>query len=350
MTRHIKKEVTIGDVTIGGNHPVAVQTMLSKPADDVMANVAQAQSIEQAGCDILRVSVPTLKNVELIPALKEAVTIPIVADIHFDWRIAAAAAEAGADKIRINPGNIGSNDKIKKVVDSCHTHNVPIRIGINSGSIEKEVYEKHGGATPQAMVESATNNVRLLEQFGFTDIVISLKSSDVAVTMDAFELLNKTCDYPLHLGITEAGTYHLGIVKSAMGIGGLLMQGIGDTIRVSLTDEPEKEIEAGLDILRAAGHEVPGPEVISCPTCGRTKIPVADLALEVERRLAGYSHPIKVAVMGCVVNGPGEAKDADIGIAGGDGRAVLFAGGKQLRVIEENFVDELIKEIDNLEL
>ena len=285
MERQLKREVKIGNVTIGGTNPVAVQTMLNVPIRDVEGNVAQAKRVAALGCQILRASVPTLEDVRIVEAIKNAVDIPFVADIHFDYRIALACVEAGADKIRINPGNIGSDENVRAVARACNAKNIPIRIGVNAGSLEKEILARYGAPTPEAMVESAMYHVRLLQKYDFDNIVISIKSSNVPRMMAAYRLLSQQCDYPLHVGVTEAGTYRMGLIKSGMGIGGLLLDGIGDTIRVSLTDEPEKEVLAGLDILRAAGHKVPGPEIISCPTCGRTNIPVANIAQQVEDEL-----------------------------------------------------------------
>lgn len=348
MRRKETRRVLVGRVPLGGDAPVAVQSMLSRPAADVEGNVAQAIRLEDAGCDIIRVSVPYMEDVRLVSAIKAACGLPLVADIHFDWRIALACVEAGIDKIRINPGNIGGSDRVKAVADACKAAGVPIRIGVNGGSLEKALLEKYGSPTPEALVESALGHVRLLEEQNFGDIVISIKSSHVPTMVAAYRLLSEQCDYPLHLGVTEAGTWRMGLVKNAMGIGSLLMDGIGDTLRVSLTDEPEKEVQAGHDILRAAGYPVPGPEVISCPTCGRTNIPVAEIADEVERRLQGCEKTIKVAVMGCVVNGLGEGREADIGIAGGKDSAVLFVKGQQVRTLRGNYVDELIAEIEKL--
>ena len=290
--RRSAKVVTIGNVKIGGEYPVAVQSMLNVPIDDTEGNVRQAKRLEEEGCQIVRVTVPSAKDAAVVRALKQAVSMPIVADIHFDYRAALACVEEGVDKIRINPGNIGADERVREVAQACRSHGIPIRIGVNGGSLEKEILAKHGGVTPQAMVESAMYHVRLLEKHDFDDIVISIKSSNVPIMMQAYRLLAAECDYPLHIGVTEAGTYRMGLIKSAMGIGGLLMEGIGDTIRVSLTDEPEKEIRAGFDILRAAGHFVPGPEVISCPTCGRTNIDVAGIASEVEEPLRGCNKQI----------------------------------------------------------
>lgn len=346
--RRSAKVVTIGNVKIGGEYPVAVQSMMNVLIDDIEGNVRQAKRLEEEGCQIVRVTVPSAKDAAVVRALKQAVSMPIVADIHFDYRAALACVEEGVDKIRINPGNIGADERVREVAQACRSHGIPIRIGVNGGSLEKEILAKHGGVTPQAMVESAMYHVRLLEKHEFDDIVISIKSSNVPIMMQAYRLLAAECDYPLHIGVTEAGTYRMGLIKSAMGIGGLLMEGIGDTIRVSLTDEPEKEIRAGFDILRAAGHFVPGPEVISCPTCGRTNIDVAGIASEVEERLRGCNKQIKVAVMGCVVNGPGEAKGADIGIAGGKDCAMLFIKGEQVRMLRGDIVGQLCEEVQKL--
>ena len=346
--RQIKREVKVGNLVLGGNHPVAVQTMLNAPARDIEANVQQAVRVAKAGCQILRFSVPTMEDVALIEAIKKQVDIPLVADIHFDYRIALECVSAGIDKVRINPGNIGDDDRVKQVVQACKTKGIPIRIGVNAGSLEKEVLAKYGAPVPQALVESAMNHVRLLEKHDFEDIVISIKSSNVRTMMESYRLLSEQCNYPLHIGVTEAGTYRMGLIKSGMGIGGLLLEGIGDTLRVSLTDEPEREIEAGFDILRAAGHAVNGPEIISCPTCGRTNIQVAEIANEVERRLKGYKKPVKVAVMGCVVNGPGEAREADIGIAGGKDEALLFIRGEKIRMLRGDIVGQLVKEVYKL--
>ncbi len=350
MERQLKREVKIGSVTIGGTNPVAVQTMLNVPIRDVEGNVAQAKRVAALGCQILRASVPTLADVRIVEAIKNAVDIPFVADIHFDYRIALACVEAGADKIRINPGNIGSDENVRAVARACNAKNIPIRIGVNAGSLEKEILARYGAPTPEAMVESAMYHVRLLEKHDFNNIVISIKSSNVPRMMAAYRLLSQQCDYPLHVGVTEAGTYRMGLIKSGMGIGGLLLDGIGDTIRVSLTDEPEKEVLAGLDILRAAGHKVPGPEIISCPTCGRTNIPVASIAQQVEEELRrrGFNRSIKIAVMGCVVNGPGEAREADIGIAGGKDEALLFIKGERIRMLRGDIVGQLVDEVCRL--
>lgn len=347
--RQLKREVKVGNLVLGGNHPIAVQTMLNVPSKDIEKNVEQAVKVAQAGCQILRFSVPTLEDVALIQAIKKQVDIPLVADIHFDYRIALECVAAGIDKVRINPGNIGDSDRIKQVVQACQAKNIPIRIGVNAGSLEKEVLAKYGAPVPQALVESAINHVRLLEKHDFNNIILSIKSSNVKTMMESYQLLSQQCDYPLHLGVTEAGTYRMGLIKSGMGIGGLLLQGIGDTLRVSLTDLPEKEVEAGYDILRAAGYAVDGVEIISCPTCGRTNIQVKEIADEVEARLKGYKKPIKVAVMGCVVNGPGEAREADIGIAGGKEEALLFIRGEKVRMLRGDIVGQLVEEVYKLQ-
>ena len=347
--RPTTKQVHVGSVAIGGGAPVSVQSMLCAPSDDVEANLRQAKRLEEAGCEILRVSVPDSGAVALVGRLKETVAIPIVADIHFDYRLALACVDAGVDKIRINPGNIGDDSRVKAVADACRTHAIPIRIGVNSGSLEKSILAKHGGPTAEALVESALYHASLLEKFDFTDIVISLKSSDVRRTYDAYRLIAEKSPYPLHVGVTEAGTLRQGIIKSACAVGGLLLDGIGDTIRVSLTDDPVEEVRAGIDILKAVGLHKGGVTFVSCPTCGRTRIDVVALAKEAEQRLANCKKDITVAIMGCVVNGPGEAAQADIGIAGGDHCGVLIRKGEILRKVpEEALLDELIAEIERM--
>lgn len=347
--RIIKKEIRIGNTTIGGNHPIAVQSMLNTDSEDKEACVRQGLALENAGCQIVRISVPTKKSLDSVYALKEKLTIPVVADIHFDYRLACESVAAGIDKIRINPGNIGSDDKVKKVADTCRNAGVPIRIGVNSGSLEKSILEKYGSPTPEALVESALYHASLLEKFDFEDIVISIKSSDVVRTRDAYRLLSSQCNYPLHVGVTEAGTSRMGLIKSAAGIGALLMDGIGDTIRVSLTADPIEEIAAGYSILKAVDRGGEGVTIVSCPTCGRTKIDLIGLANKVEQALAGCKKNIKVAVMGCIVNGPGEAREADIGIAGGDGCGIIFKKGVILRKVSEDCLfEELLKEIELL--
>lgn len=349
MERKITKQVKVGNVLIGGGAPISVQSMLNKPAEDIEGSVAQALELQKAGCQIIRSAVPDMNAVKLIAALKEALSVPVVADIHFDYRLAIECAEAGVDKIRINPGNIGSPDRVKAVADICLRKNIPIRIGVNSGSVEKEILAKYGSPTPEALVESALYHASLLNRYDFDNIVISIKSSDVENMYKAYTLASEKCSYPLHLGVTEAGTHRMGIIKSAAGIGSLLLNGIGDTIRVSLTDDPVKEVYAGFDILKAVGLKKDAVQIVSCPTCGRTKIDLISLANEVEKALASCNKPLKVAVMGCAVNGPGEAREADIGIAGGDGCAIIFKKGEILKKVPENMVvEELLKEIDKM--
>ena len=341
------KKVKVGNLTLGDGH-IYIQSMLNVPADDIEGNVRQAKELEAAGCEIIRTAVPDIKNVELIYALKNAVEIPVVADIHFDYRIALECVAAGADKIRINPGNIGSPDRVKAVADACRSNNVPIRIGVNSGSVERELLKKYGGPTAQALAESASHHIRMLEEADFDDIVISVKSSDVKLMTESYRLIHKSYDYPLHLGVTEAGTERMGIIKSAAGIGSLLLDGIGDTIRVSLTDAPVREIYAAKDILKAVGIGG-GVKIVSCPTCGRTGIDLISIAKQVEERTRDITADIKIAVMGCVVNGPGEAREADIGIAGAKGEGIIFKKGEIIRrVPEEKLVDELMSEIGKI--
>ena len=344
-----RKKVKIGRYSIGGGEPIRVQSMLNTPAGDSEAAVKQAKALEKAGCEIIRATVPDMPAVKTISALKENCTVPIVADIHFDYKMALEALAAGADKIRINPGNIGSDEKVKAVADACRLRGVPIRIGVNSGSVEKHILEKYGSPTPEALVESAMYHVGLLRKFDFDDIVISLKSSDVRKTVAAYSLMSQQCDYPLHIGVTEAGTLRMGLIKSAAGLGSLLIDGIGDTLRVSLTAPPVNEVYAGYDILKAVGVRSHGANLIACPTCGRTKIDLIGLAEKVENALRGCSKNITVAVMGCIVNGPGEAKEADIGIAGGNGEGLLFKKGQIVRKIPEaELFDTLMKEIELL--
>lgn len=349
MERRKSKKVKIGNLSIGGSEHIAVQSMLNVPAHDVEGNVRQALALEKAGCEIIRVSVPDKEAVKTVEALKAAVKAPIVADIHFDYKLALDSLAAGVDKIRLNPGNIGSDDRVKAVADECLRKGVPIRIGVNSGSLEKEILAKYGSPTPEAMCESAMYHVKLLEKFDFDNIVISIKSSDVQKMYEAYELLAEKCDYPLHLGVTEAGTQRMGLIKSAIGIGGLLLRGIGDTIRVSLTADPLNEVYAGFDILKAAGLLTGTPTLVSCPTCGRTKIDLISIASQVEEHLRSVKKDIKVAVMGCAVNGPGEAREADIGIAGGDGCGLIFKKGEIIRKVpEEDIVTELLSEIEKM--
>ncbi|WP_169007129.1 flavodoxin-dependent (E)-4-hydroxy-3-methylbut-2-enyl-diphosphate synthase [Faecalispora jeddahensis] len=348
MNRKLTRKLNVGGVAIGGDSPISIQSMLNVPAADLDGNVRQARELETAGCEILRVAIPNQQSVRLIPAIKAATTIPLVADIHFDYRLALESVEAGIDKIRINPGNIGSDDRVKAVADACRSHGVPIRIGVNSGSLEKEILAKHGGPTAEALCESAMYHASLLEKYDFNDIVLSMKSSRVDTMIEAYELASQACDYPLHLGVTEAGTERMGLIKSAIGIGSLLQRGIGDTIRVSLTADPVREIVAAMDILRALNLRS-GVQMVSCPTCGRTNIDLIAIAGEVERRLDSCKKPITVAVMGCAVNGPGEAREADIGIAGGNGVGLIFKKGEIVRrVPEDRLVDSLMEEIESL--
>ncbi len=349
IERRNSKKVKVGNIYIGGDSKISVQSMLNIPAHDSEGNVKQALALQNAGCEIIRLAVPDMESVATVRALKEALTIPVVADIHFDYKLALASLEAGVDKIRINPGNIGKDENVKAVAEACKSRGVPIRIGVNSGSVEKEILAKFGGPTPEAMAESAMYHVRLLEKYDFDDIVISIKSSNVSNMIEAYERVAEMCDYPLHLGVTEAGTQRMGLIKSSIGIGSLLTRGIGDTIRVSLTADPVQEIYAGFDILKSIGIDNSTPRLVSCPTCGRTKIDLIGLANEVEERLRGVKKNITVAVMGCVVNGPGEAREADIGIAGGDKCGLIFKKGEILRkVSEDEIIDELMKEIDLL--
>ncbi|WP_085833279.1 flavodoxin-dependent (E)-4-hydroxy-3-methylbut-2-enyl-diphosphate synthase [Clostridium merdae] len=348
MNRKITKKLNVGGVAVGGGSPISIQSMLNVPAANVEGNVQQARELEASGCEILRVAIPNAEAIQLIPAIKKATTIPLVADIHFDYKLALESVEAGIDKIRINPGNIGSDDRVKAVADACRLHGVPIRIGVNSGSLEKEILAKHGGPTPQALCESALYHASLLEKYDFEEIVLSMKSSRVDTMIQAYELATQACDYPLHLGVTEAGTERMGLVKSAIGIGSLLQRGIGDTIRVSLTADPVREIAAAMDIFRALNLRS-GVQMVSCPTCGRTNIDLISIAGEVEQRLASCKKPITVAVMGCAVNGPGEAREADIGIAGGNGVGLIFKKGEIIRrVPEAELVDSLMEEIESL--
>lgn len=344
-----KIQVKAGNVLIGGGASVSVQSMLNVPSTDIEGSVAQAKRLEEAGCQIIRAAIPDMDAVRLIPALKEAVSVPIVADIHFNYKLALEACAAGVDKIRINPGNIGSDDRVKAVADACKSRGIPIRIGVNSGSLEKEILAKYGHPTPQALCDSALYHASLLEKFDFYDIVLSMKSSTVSTMIHAYELAAAQCDYPLHLGVTEAGTERMGIIKSAAGLGALLTKGIGDTIRVSLTADPVREVYAADDILRALDLKEGGVQFVSCPTCGRTRIDLVKIANEVEDRLRGCTKNIKVAVMGCVVNGPGEAREADIGIAGGDGCGLVFKKGEVIAKVDESrLVDALMEEIEKL--
>lgn len=341
------RPVKVGDCVLDGKH-IYIQSMLNARSDDIEGSVRQAVELEKAGCEIIRAAIPNMEAVKLIPAIKEAVKIPLVADIHFDYRLALESAAAGVDKIRINPGNIGGMDRVKAVVDVCREKNIPIRIGVNSGSLEKEILAKYGSPTPEALVESAMTHAAMLEHFDFNDIVISIKSSDVRKMIASYRLAAEKCSYPLHLGVTEAGTERMGLIKSSIGIGSLLCDGIGETIRVSLTDDPVREIEAAKDILKSIGKRG-GVRLVSCPTCGRTRIDLVKAAKMVEEAVKDMDKDITVAVMGCIVNGPGEAREADIGIAGGDGCAVIFKkDGTQRKVSEADIVPELLAEIEKL--
>ena len=338
-----------GNVKIGGGAPVTVQSMLNVPSTDIEGSVRQAVALEKAGCQILRAAIPDMDAVRLIPAIKEKISIPLVADIHFDYKLALEAAAAGVDKIRINPGNIGGEDRVKAVAMACARKHIPIRIGVNGGSLEKPLLAKYGGVTPQALVDSAFGHIALLNRYDFDDICVSLKSSSVPIAMQAYQLMHEQSHYPLHLGVTEAGTTHMGTLKSAAGIGGLLALGIGDTLRVTLTADPVEEIYAARDILKAIGLRKEGPDLVACPTCGRTKIDLIPLAQGVGERLKTVTKPITVAVMGCPVNGPGEASAADVGIAGGNGKGLLFRHGKIIKQVpQEALLDELMALIEEL--
>ena len=343
------KQLMVGRVPVGGGAPVSIQSMCNTKTHDVAATVAQIHRLENAGCEIVRVAIPDQAAAEAIDAIKAQISIPLIADIHFNYRYALECARRGIDAIRINPGNIGGPENVKAVADICREKNIPIRIGVNGGSLEKELLEKYGGVTAEALVESAMGHVALLNRFDFDDICISVKCSDVPLTMEAYRLLSQRTDYPLHLGVTEAGTPTMGLVKSAIGIGGLLCLGIGDTLRVTLTADPVEEIYAAQKILRAAGLRKSGVNLIACPTCGRTEIDLIPMAEEVERRLKSCDKNITVAVMGCAVNGPGEAAAADIGIAGGKGEGLIFRKGKILyKAQESQLVEKLMEEIDRL--
>ncbi len=349
FTNKETRRVKAGNLYIGGGSDISVQSMLSVPVHDIEGNIAQARRLESAGCDIVRVTVPDKEALKTVEELKKNISIPLVADIHFDYRLALDSVAAGVDKVRINPGNIGDDEKVRLVANACRNAGVPIRIGVNSGSLEKSILAKHGGVTPEALVESGLYHISLLEKFDFNDIVLSLKSSDTNIMYKAYELAAQRCNYPLHLGVTEAGTENMGVIKSAAGIGGLLLRGIGDTIRISLTDDPVKEVEAGIKLLKAIDLRKGGISFVSCPTCGRTKIDLIGIAKEAEKRLADVKKDITVAIMGCVVNGPGEASAADIGIAGGDGCGVIFKKGKIIKKLkEEELLNALCEEIEKM--
>lgn len=348
MYRDNTKIIKIGDKLIGGGSPIMIQSMTNTHTENVEATVKQILRLEKAGCDIIRCTVPTIEAAHAIKEIKKQIHIPLVADIHFDYKMAIAAMENGADKIRINPGNIGSTDKIKAVVDVAKSRNIPIRVGVNSGSLEKDIVEKYNGVTAKGLVESALDKVKIIEDLGYDNLVISIKSSDVLMCVKAHELIAEQTNYPLHVGITESGTIFSGSIKSSIGLGIILNQGIGDTIRVSLTDDPVREVEAAKLILRTLGLRKGGIEVVSCPTCGRTRIDLIGLASRVEELVKNYDLDIKIAVMGCVVNGPGEAKEADLGIAGGDGCGVLIKHGEIVKKCDEDKLLSVLKEeLDN---
>ena len=345
----MKKQIMVGSVPVGGGAPVSIQSMTNTRTDDVAATVHQIHQLEAAGCQIVRVAVPDMAAAKAVGAIKEQIHIPLVVDIHFDYKLALECIAAGCDKVRINPGNIGGEDRVKAVADACRQKGIPIRIGVNGGSLENPLLAKYGGVTPQAMVDSAFGHIALLNKFDFDDICVSLKSSDVQTTVKAYRLMDAQSDYPLHLGVTEAGTPKMGLLKSAAGIGGLLASGVGDTFRITLTADPVEEIYAARDLLKAIGLRKEGPTLVACPTCGRTRIDLIDLANQVEERLKSVEKPITVAVMGCVVNGPGEASAADVGIAGGDGEGLLFCKGKTVRKVpQEHLLDALFDLIETL--
>lgn len=349
IKRKATKEVSIGAVKIGGDNPIAVQSMTKTLTSDIDATVRQIKSLESAGCGIIRLAVKDISDARALKAIKKEVSIPVVADIHFDHKLALLALESGADKLRINPGNIGSSDRVKAVVSSAKERKVPIRIGVNSGSLQKDILAKYGHPCPEAMVESALEHVKILEDLDFTDIVISMKSTDVTSTIEAYRLLSEKVDYPLHVGITEAGLPGPGSIKSAVGIGAILASGIGDTVRVSLTGDPVLEVKVAYDILRSLGLYNRGVTIISCPTCGRLEYNMEAVVREITQKTSHIQKPLKIAIMGCVVNGPGEACEADLGLAGGKGQGIIFRNGKQLKkVAEKDMVSELLKEIENL--
>ncbi|WP_304152427.1 flavodoxin-dependent (E)-4-hydroxy-3-methylbut-2-enyl-diphosphate synthase [Megamonas hypermegale] len=349
IKRKQTRQISIGNVKIGGGAPISVQSMTNTKTTDTAATVAQIKALEKAGCDIVRLAVPDMAAAENIANIKKQVNVPLVADIHFDYRLALKAIEQGIDALRINPGNIGDENRVKAVVEAAKTKHIPIRIGVNAGSLDKKLLAKYGKVTAQALVESAMEHVRILEKLDFHDIKISLKAHDVPLTLDAYRLMSETVDYPLHLGITEAGTVNTGIIKSAVGIGALLAEGIGDTFRISLTGDPVNEVKVANEILKALGLKEYGPTLISCPTCGRCNIDLPSIAAQVEKRLENVQKPVKVAVMGCVVNGPGEARDADIGIAGGKGEGLVFRKGEIIgKVPEDKLIDALFAELDKI--
>ena len=349
IARRKTENFSIGKIKIGSDNPVTVQSMVSVPSTDISGTVEQVRRLKEVGCDIVRIAVPDMESVQLVDAIKSEVDIPLVADIHFDYKLALACADAGIDKIRINPGNIGDESRVKEVANACANKGICIRIGVNSGSLEKNILKKYGSPTAEAIVESALYHASLLEKFDFNNIVLSLKSSNAEIAYKAYSLVAEKSRYPHHLGVTEAGTRYNGIIKSSAVLGGLLLNGIGDTIRISLTDDPVEEVKAGIALLKSLGLRNEGPTIVSCPTCGRTRINLIKIADEVERRLVGCKKNIMVAVMGCVVNGPGEAREADIGIAGGEGCGVLIKKGEIIKKVgEDKLVDTLIEEIERM--
>ena len=349
MYRRNSRQLKLGNIFIGGTAPISVQSMTNTKTEDVAATVNQIKELTALGCDLIRCAVPGLRAAQALSAIKEQISIPLIADIHFDYKLALEAIAAGVDGLRLNPGNIGGKDEISQVISKASDRNIPIRIGVNAGSLPKDILLKYGHPTPEALVEAAWRHIRMLEEYDYRNIKISLKAHDVPLTIAAYRLMAAQCDYPLHVGITEAGTVNSGIIKSAVGIGALLAEGIGDTIRVSLTGDPANEVRVAYQILKALGLREYGPTLISCPTCGRTQIQLEKLALEVEKRLENIKEPITVAVMGCVVNGPGEAREADIGIAGGISEGLIFKKGKIIKKVrEEEIIDILFAEIDKI--
>ncbi len=349
MKRTETETIQIGNLKMGGGNPIVIQSMCNTDTRDIAATVAQIHALEQAGCELVRVAVPDMQAAEAVGEIRKQIHIPLVADIHFDYRLALKVMELGIDKVRINPGNIGEESRIQQVVEMAKQKNIPIRIGVNSGSLEKDLVEKYGGVTPKGLVESALRHVKILEKYDFHNIVVSIKASDVPFSIEAYRILAEHIPYPIHVGITEAGTLYSGTIKSAVGIGAILAMGIGDTLRVSLTGDPVEEIKAAKEILKSLGLRKFGIEMVSCPTCGRTQIDLISIANEVEKRCVTYQKDIKVAVMGCVVNGPGEAKEADIGIAGGNGVGILFKKGELIRKVDENqLVEALMEEIEKM--
>jgi len=350
IDRKTTRRIMVGDVAVGAGAPISVQSMTNTKTDDIAATISQIQQLTQAGCEIVRVAVPDASAAAAIASIKEAISIPLIADIHFDYRLAIAAAKHGADGLRFNPGNIGNRKNIRALVDCAKDHRIPIRVGVNAGSLEKDILERYNGVTAAGMVESALRHTALLQDLDFHDIKISIKASDVPRTIEAYRLLSQQTDLPLHVGVTEAGSLYSGIVKSALGIGTLLAEGIGDTLRVSLTRDPVEEIRVGYEILRALDIRHRGPEIISCPTCGRCDIPLFDIVDKVEKALLTRSVPVKLAIMGCVVNGPGEAREADIGVAGGNGVGILFKKGQIVKKFPEaQLVDVILKAVDEFE-